>query len=136
MTTALVGQEPGLTSLDRLRDHARPLLIFAPKPDDPRLEIQVRTLQEHAADAHDRDLVPIALPYHNPSSTPSQLSTTDAETARRKFHVAPEDFTVILIGKDGGAKLRSSKPLSMEKLNETIDSMPVRQDEVRRKQGQ
>ena len=124
-----------LPALDRLRDRVRPLLIFAPKPDDPQLEIQIRTLNEHAAETRDRDLVAIALPYNNPSPTTAQLSATDAEAVRRRFHVDPGDFRVILIGKDGGEKLRAKKPLPMEKLIETIDAMPMRQDEVRAKSG-
>lgn len=132
---SMAAQGNGVTSLDRLRDRSRPLLIFAAKPDDPQLEIQMRTLQEHAAEAHERDLVAIALPYNNPSPSATQLSPMEAEAARRRFHVAPGDFTVILLGKDGGAKLRSSKPLSMEKLNETIDAMPMRQDEMKGKSG-
>ena len=132
---AAAQQVNGMTSLDSLRDRARPLLIFAAKQDDPQLEIQIRTLTEHAAEATERDLVPIALPYHNPSPTAAQLSPTDAEAARRQFHVAPGDFTVILLGKDGGAKLRSNKPFSMEKLNQVIDSMPMRQDEIKGKRG-
>jgi hypothetical protein len=123
--------QTGLLTLEQLRDRSRPVLIFAPRPDDPRLEIQVRTLREHAAEAHDRELVAIALPYNNPSPTAAQLSPTEAEEARRRFHVAPGDFAVILLGKDGGSKLRSDKPLSMEKLSGTVDAMPMRKDEVR-----
>ncbi len=81
----------------------------------------------------DRDIVPIALPYNNPAPTAAQLTPTEAETVRRRFGVQPGDFTVVLIGKDGGAKLRSRKPLSMEKLKETIDAMPMRQDEMKAK---
>lgn len=137
MTAALpgLGQMQGVTTLDALHGRARPLLIFASKPDDPQLEIQLRTLNEHAAEAHERDLVAIALPYNNPSPTPLQLSNSDAEAARRRFHVAPGDFAVILVGKDGGAKLRSAKPLTMQKLTETIDAMPMRQEEMRGKSG-
>jgi len=134
-TSGLAAQVSGLTTLDSLRDRARPLLIFAPKPDDPRLEIQLRTLKEHAAETQERDLVPIALPFHTPSPTDAVLAPGAAEAARRRFHVAPGDFAVILIGKDGGAKLRSDKPFSMEKLNETIDAMPMRQDEMKNKPG-
>ena len=125
----------GITTLQQLREHARPVLIFAPKPDDPQLEIQMRILAEHAAQAHERDVVGIALPYDNPSPSAVQLSSDDAEAARRKFHVNPGDFAAILIGKDGGAKLRSSKPLAMEKLEKTIDAMPMRKDEVKGKIG-
>lgn len=122
--------QTGLVTLQQLRDRARPLLVFAPRPDDPRLKIQIRTLQEHAAEAHDRDLLPVALPYNNPSPTPAQLSPDDAQAARRRFHVAPGDFAVILLGKDGGSKLRADKPLSMDKLIGTIDAMPMRKEEV------
>lgn len=129
----VVAQVTGVTSLESLRDRGRPLLIFAPKPDDPQLQIQIRSLNEHAAEMRDRDIVPIALPYNNPAPTAAQLTPTEAETVRRRFGVQPGDFTVVLIGKDGGAKLRSRKPLSMEKLKETIDAMPMRQDEMKAK---
>ncbi len=129
----LPAQITGVTSLDALHDRARPLLIFAPKPDDARLEIQIRTLLEHSAEAHDRDLVAIALPYRNPSPTDAQLSPAKTEAARRRFHVSPEDFLVILIGKDGGAKFRSTKPVSIQELNAVIDAMPMRQDEIQAK---
>ena len=135
MPSGLPAQQAGLTTLKNLRDHARPLLIFAPRPNDPQLELQIRTLQEHAAEAHDRDLVPVALPYSNPSPTEMQLSPEEALATRREFHVAPSDFVVILVGKDGGAKLRSTKPLTMEKLNDIIDAMPMRRDEMRAKPG-
>ena len=121
----------GMTTLKELRDHARPVLIFAPKPDDPQLEIQMRILAEHAAEARERDVVGIALPYANPSPSAVQLSAGDAEAARRKFGVNPGEFAAILLGKDGGAKLRSAKPISMEKLQETIDAMPMRKDEMK-----
>jgi hypothetical protein len=60
-------------------------------------------------------------------------SMTAAEQAatRKRFHIAPNAFTVILIGKDGGEKLRSSIPLSVDTLRSTIDAMPMRQDEMR-----
>lgn len=124
-------QVSGLTTLQQLRDRARPLLIFAPKPDDPQLEIQLRTLREHEAEASERQLVPVAVPYNSPSPTRAQLGPQEALEVRRRFHIAPEQFAVILIGKDGGAKLRSTKPFTMQKLVDTIDAMPMRQDEMR-----
>ncbi len=123
----------GLTTLKAMQDHARPVLIFAPKPDDPRMLIQMRILSEHAAEAQERDVVGIAVPYESPSPSAVLLSGEDAEAARRKFHIEPGDFVAILLGKDGGVKLRSSKPLSMEKLEETIDAMPMRKDEIKGK---
>ena len=40
---------------------------------------------------------------------------------RKRFQVRPS-FAVILIGKDGGEKMRSHKPIPWEKLEATIDS--------------
>ena len=122
-----------VTTLQAQRNTSRPLLIFAPRPDDAQLGIQLRTLEEHAAEASERQIVPIAVPFQSPSSTALALSGDDAQAARHRFHVAPGDFLVILIGKDGGAKLQSAKPIPMRELNETIDAMPMRQDEMREK---
>ena len=123
----------GIVSLNALRDRARPLLIFAARPDDPQLGIQLRRLQQNATAVSERDIVIIAIPYQSPSPTSAVLSDGDAQIARRRFNVAPDDFQVILIGKDGGEKLRSSKPLSAEKLSEVVDAMPMRQQELRSK---
>ena len=129
---AAAGQA-SVTTLQSLRNTTRPLLIFAPRPDDAQLSLQLRMLNEHAADADERQIVPIVVPFENPSSTMLALSGSDAEAARRRFHVAPGDFRVILIGKDGGAKLQSAKLIPVAKLIETIDAMPMRQEEMRGK---
>lgn len=56
---------------------------------------------------------------------------TGTDELRRKFHVAEGAFTVVLIGKDGGEKLRSTKPIDVEELNATIDAMPMRKSEMK-----
>jgi hypothetical protein len=133
IASATNAQAPsGTTSLAALRDQARPLLIFAAKPTDAQLEIQLRTLKENAPAIQDRQIVPVAIVYNNPSPTQTNFSPTEAEDVRRRFNIPPADFAVILIGKDGGEKLRSSKPLSMEKLSSTIDAMPMRRHEMQR----
>ena len=49
------------------------------------------------------------------------------------YHIMPnEPFTVILIGKDGGEKFRSSSILSTSRLFAMVDAMPMRQAEIRR----
>ena len=121
----------GIVSLSSLRNHARVLLIFAPAPEDPQLQIQLRRLHENAPAAAARDLVAIAVPCKSPSPTQAMLTDDAAEAARRHFNVAPMDFTVILLGKDGGEKLRSSKPLAFDKLRDTIDAVPMHQQSMR-----
>ena len=133
ISSTMNAQRPKLVSLAELKDQYRPLLVFARRPDDAQLEIQLRTLQEHAPEAQERDLAVIGIPYGAPSPTSLQLSAAEAEAVRRRFGIAPMEFAVILLGKDGGEKLRSSKPISMNKLDSTIDAMPMRQDEMRTK---
>ena len=45
---------------------------------------------------------------------------------RLHFKVEPADFLVVLIGKDGGEKLNSPNPVTMDRLRRLIDSMPMR----------
>ena len=119
------------TTLARLRDHYRPLLIFAPSPEDPSLLVQLRKLKDSGPGLYSREVLVIAVPYNTPAPTDLALTQAGADAARKRFHITPADFTVILIGKDGGEKLRSRKPLSFHKLREAIDSMPMRQEEMR-----
>ncbi len=132
-SSTLGAQGTGLTTLAQLRDRARPLLIFAPGPEDPQLVAQLHLLRDHPAAVQDRDLVPVALPYRGAQASAARLSPEEAEEVRRRFHVKPGEFAVVLIGKDGGAKLRSGKPVSIEALNGKIDAMPMRKDEMRSK---
>jgi hypothetical protein len=118
------------TTLAALRNDSRPLLIFAPRPDDPQLLMQLRDLKDEQHGLSERHVVVLAAPYNNPSPTEHSLTSTDAEAARRRFKIAPGDFTVLLIGKDGGEKLRTHKPISFEILRRTIDAMPMRQQEM------
>ena len=51
---------------------------------------------------------------------------------KRRYKAEKSDFRVILIGLDGGEKLEQTEVLSAEKLFNTIDSMPMRQAEIRK----
>lgn len=119
------------TTLEALQDRYRPLLLFAAKPDDPSLLAQMTRLKNSAPGLHERDVLVIVLPYNTPSPSDISLTPESALATRRRFHVAPSDFTAILLGKDGGEKLRSEKPVSFEKLQTLIDSMPMRRNEMR-----
>ena len=131
MPNSLVAQTPpSPTTLAQLRDRYRPLLLFAASPDDPSLLAQLTRLKEAAPGLQERDVLVIAVPYNDPSPTELSLSSADAQAARRSFHVAPGDFIAILLGKDGGEKYRSQKPVSFDKLRDKIDAMPMRKDEM------
>ena len=51
---------------------------------------------------------------------------------RRRLSVPADGFAFLLLGKDGGVKLRSATPVSFAELAAIVDAMPMRQDEMRR----
>lgn len=125
-------------TLRAMRNCYRPLLVFAPAMNDPHLLQQFKQLKPQAADLKRRDVlyVPIVPEGHNqpiPASNLHTASLSEDELAavRLHFKVEPEEFLVILIGKDGGEKLNSRTPVAVEQLKELIDSMPMRKREMK-----
>ena len=133
---AAASQQP----LATLRDNHRVLLVFAPSDQDPRYVQQMKMLDHHGAEIKERDLVLISVVTQTGPRITSQtlremrgpeLSDQEQVLARHRFQVAPEAFAVVLLGKDGGEKLRAVAPVSIDRLNQTIDAMPMRKDEMR-----
>lgn len=83
----------------------RVLLLSAPAADDPLYQEQVARLDAVLPRLHERDLVILS-----------------------KF--GPDPFTVVLIGKDGGEKLKSADPVTTDFLFALIDAMPMRRLEM------
>ena len=125
-------------SLAAMRDCYRVLLVFAPRTDGPLLGQQLAQLQTDADGFRDRDLllVPLladgsTLPSADAGQLPwTVLAPTEAADVRRQFKHG-SGFTAILVGKDGGEKLRRHKPIDAAELFSTIDSMPMRQHEMK-----
>lgn len=99
----------------------RVLLISAPHPDDPRLRAQREVLAAVGADVVERDLVTVEAVGGDPR----------AEALRRRLRLPGDRFAVVLVGKDGGAKLSSDEPIPSRILFSTIDAMPMRRDEMK-----
>jgi hypothetical protein len=139
LVLAMVVSSPGqkgvgvstTVTLSEMRDRVRPLLIFAPTANDARLLEQVRVVSEHAKEAADRQLVTVAVAEDGNSQAGHRLADADVAEARRRFHVRPGEFAVVLVGKDGGEKLRAAKPFSFDTLRDAIDAMPMRREEMK-----
>ena len=107
---------------------------------DGRFGEQVSAFDRHEAELRARDLVVIPLLQQDgpPAASaalrklqPPRISDDEQLTLRRRFHVGASDFEVILLGKDGGEKLRSKVPITLARLNKTIDAMPMRKQEMK-----
>lgn len=106
--------------LEKHRWQERVLLFFVPTAESANWEKQEQILASDPQGLEERDLVVY------------QLDT--AAALANRYRVASEQFTAILVGKDGTEKLRQNEPLSLAKLYSTIDAMPMRRREMRERQ--
>jgi len=97
---------------------ARPVVVFADTPNDPRFIPQVALLAERTQELADRDVVVL-------------LDTDPDANGPLRMKLRPRGFMLALVGKDGGVKLRKPSPWDVRELTRAIAKMPVRQREVR-----
>ena len=61
----------------------------------------------------------------------ASVAPGEAAATRDRFGVAPDNLTVLLVGKDGTVKHRSSEPVDPEEIFSLVDAMPMRRREMR-----
>ena len=97
------------------------LVVVVGRPDDPRATQQHAALQHAAAALHERDVVV------------QDITPEAARRERPELGVSSHaTFELLLVGKDGGVKLRREKPVAASEITALIDTMPMRQNEMRR----
>ena len=121
--------------LDDLRWKHRVLLVFAPEDSHPHFKLQLQRWQRAEDGMKERDLVWVPLVAGKPAIVLGMdLSAEVQRSLRSRYRVSADGFTVILLGRDGGEKLRRNDPVETLDLFRLIDSMPMRQQEMRRQQ--
>ena len=100
----------------------RLVLVFADSAADPRFHEQLDRLTEGVDMLIERDV--LVLTDTDPAS-PSP--------ARKKLR--PRGFSLVLIDKDGGIKLRKPSPWSVREITRSIDKFPSRLREVEDRRG-
>ena len=122
--------------LDAYQWKNRVIIIFAPSSNSNDYKRQMRVFEGHEDGILDRDLIVLEL-FENGESRWGNFSLSKgvAPQMRRQFDAGEDQFSIFLIGKDGTVKLRSVVPLSLSEIFGLIDAMPMRQEEMRRKQN-
>lgn len=113
--------------LSDYRWERRPLLLFAPTEGDPRLVETLSRIEASRCDFVDRDMV-IGLVVTEGNST-LDGQAIDAEESRRlaeQYGIGDNAFSVVLIGKDGGEKLRINEVPDLRAIYAVVDGMPMR----------
>ena len=110
----------------------RIIIIQVNDPANQLLEKQLIELKKHKAGLDDRNLIVYQMiqnKYKKGFSNDGQWeSTKDSDNIKQ----TDEEFEVLLIGLDGGIKLRKNEFISCQELFEVIDQMPMRQSEIRK----
>jgi hypothetical protein len=116
----------------------RILLIFSHKSTQSLLEEQKKILKTYRNDVKDRDLLVFTIPYGKSTfTTASKNIKVKSSVFYETFNVEKDDFSVILIGKDGGEKHRKTNQIiSKEELFKIIDAMPMRKIEKEKKKSE
>ena len=97
---------------------------------------QLQVLEEDVEGLMERKLIVVQLAesenrIHLPEPLPLELKEKD----QKRFRASEKPFSFILIGLDGGVKLRSHELVSREYLYALIDGMPMRRAELREKKN-
>jgi hypothetical protein len=117
--------------LDSLRWKKRVLVLFSPSETDVSFQSQKQGLASSAQAVLDRELMILEIVEQGQSRAGNQpLSEKAVQDIRKRLGVETGPFQVLLIGKDGGVKLRSREPVSTKDLFGLIDSMPMRRQEM------
>lgn len=97
----------------------RQVIVFG-ELQSPSVQQQLKLLQQAAPGVADRDM--------------EIIQAAGKQHYHQRYKVHPADaFVLVLVGKDGGEKYRTSQPVPAATLFDIIDAMPMRQQEMRRK---
>jgi hypothetical protein len=134
LTGSAYSRESNLADLKHYQWQKRLLLIFAPSEDYPAYRFLADELRRQQGGVHDRDVLVFSLLEKGQSRLgDGRLDQATGEALRKRFSVKQGTFTVILIGKDGGEKLRREEGANLGEIFGLIDTMPMRRREMRRK---
>jgi len=105
-------------TLDEYIWEARPIVVFADSPNDPRFVEQMELLTERIDALAERDVVVL-------------IDTTPAERGAIRQELRPRGFMLVVLAKDGSIVTRKPAPWDVREITRSIDKLPLRQQEVR-----
>jgi hypothetical protein len=117
--------------LSDYRWERRPLLLFAPTDSDPRLVETMRRIEGSRCYFVDRDMVLGRILTEGTSTLDGHVvDPTQAQRLVSEFEIGADSFSVVLVGKDGGEKLRIADVSDLQAIYAVIDGMPMRARET------
>ena len=112
----------------------RLLLVLAEDATDENFQNQLKILRENSKGLEERKLVVYQiLPGKFKKGLKEETQWQQNKDLYKKYKPGNSNFQIILVGLDGGQKLKESEVLPVQTIFNTIDAMPMRQAEIRKK---
>lgn len=107
-------------------------MIFAPDSDSDSYQLQMDKFSSLPDELTERDLILISVFEEECALLGDEIiSNSSASHIRSRLSPSKNDFSIFLLGKDGGVKLKKDDVLEPTELFRVIDRMPMRQREMR-----
>ena len=120
--------------LDKYQWKNRIILIITENEGSDFLNRQLQVFKDENKELKERKLKIFQVsPGKYRECFPREKDWTTAEKSIYELKKSNTDYEILLLGLDGGVKSRQTEILETEKLFDLIDSMPMRQAEMRRK---
>jgi len=133
-TGAALGQDTVSVDLNAYQWKNRLLLLFASSEEDQAYLTLKKEIDRQAVEVNYRDLlISYVLERGESRIGQERLSPDQALFLRKRLSVPPGRFTIVLIGKDGGEKIRQESSVDLKEIFAIIDAMPMRQQEMKKK---
>jgi hypothetical protein len=105
-------------TLEEFRWVARPVVVFADSPNDPRFREQMQLLSQRDTPLLERDVVII-------------VDTDPAARSALRTALRPRGFSLVVVQKDGSVGFRRPSPRDVREIVRGIDNFQFRQEELR-----
>jgi len=120
LITLIISTSIGLNPEKNNEQSFREIILFAYADDDKSLKKQLEILNSDPKGLVERDL-----------KISVKIWAKDKGITHQKIKITKNQFTFILLGKDGGEKYRSFNVVTKQKLYSIIDAMPMRRYEMK-----
>lgn len=111
--------------LERYRWKNRVLILSDIYTNKKNSKAAYKVLKSESDAIEERDIIVLFL-------WNQKLHTEKGETLQHKLELPTKFNGYLLIGKDGGVKMKENYPLNLKKVFDRIDSMPMRQAEIKK----
>ena len=133
-TGVTLGQDTGSVDLNAYQWKNRLLLLFASSEEDQAYLTLKKEIDRQAMEVKDRDILVFYVLERSESRLGQEHLRPDQALFLKKHLSVPSGrFTIILIGKDGGEKIRQESAVDLKEIFAIIDAMPMREQEMKKK---